>query len=259
CYRKDIILENKDKWIGQRFLGQRATFGDDRAMTNFVLSHHRTTYQDNAVCSTIVPNRHKVFLKQQMRWKRSWLRESLIAAKFMWRKEPFAAVTFYMGLVVPIAAPIVVIYNLIYIPITTHIFPTTFIVGLLMMSMLMSMAQLLLRRSSTWIYGLLFCLYYELVLLWQMPIAWFTFWKATWGTRLTPSDIKAAEKRIRKTVNKHYKDREYLTLDDMVVITKLGRSNMKKEMEGKLAPHVIERDGEKVFAMSAIDALFEDD
>lgn len=198
CYRKQIVLDNMDKWLNQRFLGQKATFGDDRAMTNFVLKHHRTGYQDTAICSTIVPNKHKVFLKQQMRWKRSWLRESIMAAGFMWRKEPFMAVFFYIGLIVPVAAPVVVVYNLIYVPITQRIFPTTFLVGLLLMSLIMSVVQLLLRRSSTWLYGMLFCIYYEAVLLWQMPVAWVTFWKSTWGTRMTPEDVKEQEKKKKK-------------------------------------------------------------
>ncbi len=195
CYKKEIIIDNMDAWLNQRFLGQKATFGDDRAMTNFVLKHHRTSYQDSAICRTIVPNNYPIFLKQQMRWKRSWLRESIIAGGFMWRKEPFMAVTFYMGLIVPIAAPIVVSYNLFYVPITQHIFPSTFLVGILMMSLLMSAAQLFLRKSSTWLFGLLFCFYYEAVLLWQMPIAWVTFWKSTWGTRMTPEDVKAEAKK----------------------------------------------------------------
>ncbi|WP_242657945.1 glycosyltransferase family 2 protein [Lachnoclostridium phytofermentans] len=198
CYKKEIILENREAWLNQSFLGQRATFGDDRAMTNFVLKKHRTAYQDSAICSTIVPNQYRVFLKQQMRWKRSWLRESLIAGKFMWKKEPFAAITFYMGLIVPIAAPIVVIYNLIYVPLQHRVFPTAFLVGILLMSLLMSVAQLLFRKSSTWLFGMLFCFYYEAVLLWQMPIAWVTFWKSTWGTRMTPSDIEAQLKKEDK-------------------------------------------------------------
>ncbi|MDK2942474.1 MAG: hyaluronan synthase, partial [Acetobacterium sp.] len=185
CYRKKIVLDNKEQWLNQTFFGQKATFGDDRSMTNFVLQNHRTSYQDSAVCSTIVPNRYNIFLKQQMRWKRSWLRESLIAGSFIWKKEPFMAVFFYMGLVVPIAAPIVVIYNLIYIPLVLRVFPTTFFVGLLMMALLMSLMQLFMRKSTTWVFGLLFCLYYEAILLWQMPIAWVTFWKSTWGTRMT--------------------------------------------------------------------------
>ena len=133
-----------------------------------------------------------------MRWKRSWLRESIIASKFMWKKEPFAAATFYMGVIIPILAPVIVVYNLIYVPITYKVFPKTFLIGILLMSLLMSMAQLFFRRSTTWIFGLVFTFYYEAVLLWQMPIAWLTFWKSTWGTRMTPSDVKAQERADKK-------------------------------------------------------------
>ena len=195
CYRKDLVLKNLDAWLDQKFFGARATFGDDRSMTNFILRENRTTYQDTAICSTIVPNTYSIFLKQQMRWKRSWLRESLIAATFMWKKEPFMALSFYMGVLVPILAPFIVLYNLIYIPLIHRVFPTTFIMGIFLMALLMSMAQLFLKKSSTWIYGLWFVCYYEAVLLWQMPIAWFTFWKNTWGTRLTPADIEENKKK----------------------------------------------------------------
>ena len=63
------------------------------------------------------------------------------------------------------------------------------------MALLMSACQALLRRSTTWLYGIWFCLYYEMVLLWQMPIAWFTFWKSTWGTRMTPADLEEQERK----------------------------------------------------------------
>lgn len=199
CYRKQLVIDNMDGWLNQKFLGQKATFGDDRSMTNFVLNGYRTSYQDTAICSTIVPNKYDVFLKQQMRWKRSWLRESILAGKFMWKKEPFMSVLFYIGVLVPIAAPVVVIYNLVYVPIIHRIFPTTFLIGLLMMALLMSFAQMFLRKSTTWIFGLVFCIYYEAILLWQMPIAWVTFWKSTWGTRMTPSDIEEKKKKEQKT------------------------------------------------------------
>lgn len=198
CYRKDLVLRYLEPWLNQQFLGERATFGDDRSLTNFMLKEHRTAYQDTAVCSTIAPNRYSVFLSQQMRWKRSWLRESLIASRFMWKKEPFMALSFYMGVLVPLLAPLVVIYNLVYIPAAHRVFPLTFLIGITLMALLMSMAQLLLRKSSTWVYGLWFVMYYEAVLLWQMPVAWFTFWKSTWGTRLTPADMAAQAKKNGK-------------------------------------------------------------
>ncbi|MBX4149717.1 glycosyltransferase [Paenibacillus sp. FSL W7-1279] len=205
CYRKELILQHADAWLNQKFLGRPATFGDDRSMTNFILKTHRTGYQDSAICSTIVPSQMKVFLKQQMRWKRSWLRESLRAGSFIWRKEPFMALFFYIGLIVPIAAPVVVAYNLMYVPIVHGIFPGTFLMGLLLMALLMSLAHLLFRKSKLWVFGFVFCLFYEFVLLWQMPVAWFTFWKSTWGTRETPQDIEAREKKeARKRKGKKF-------------------------------------------------------
>lgn len=205
CYRKELIVQHADAWLNQKFLGRPATFGDDRSMTNFILKTHRTGYQDSAICSTIVPSQMKVFLKQQMRWKRSWLRESLRAGSFIWRKEPFMALFFYIGLIVPIAAPVVVAYNLMYVPIVHGIFPGTFLMGLLLMALLMSLAHLLFRKSRLWVFGFVFCLFYEFVLLWQMPVAWFTFWKSTWGTRETPQDIEARlKKEARKRKGKKF-------------------------------------------------------
>ena len=183
CYRLSVVREVADEWLNQTFMGRKATFGDDRSLTNFVVRKHRTYYQDTAICSTLVPNNHKVFLKQQMRWKRSWLRESLKAGTFMWRKEPIMALSFYFGLLIPLIAPMIVLYNLIYVPVVLHIYPITFLLGILLMSFLMSFAQLLLKKSSLWVYGIWFCLYYEAVLLWQMPYAWLTFWVSDWGTR----------------------------------------------------------------------------
>jgi len=206
CYRKDLVLKHKDAWLTQKFLGHPATFGDDRSMTNYILQTHRTGYQDKAICSTIVPSDMGVFLKQQMRWKRSWLRESLRAGGFIWRKEPFMALFFYIGLIVPIAAPVIVLHNLLYVPLVHGIFPGTFLMGLLLMALLMSFAHLLFRRSRLWIFGIVFCIFYELVLLWQMPVAWVTFWKSTWGTRQTPQDVEAQERKERKRARKRGKE-----------------------------------------------------
>ena len=191
CYRREALMKNMEAWLNQRFLGRKATFGDDRSMTNFVLREYRTDYQDTAVCSTIVPAKHKMFLRQQMRWKRSWLRETAIAARFIWKKEPFMAVSFYTGFILPIVAPAVIFLNMLWTPFYQGVFPLIFVMGFLAMSLMMCFAQLLMRRSTLWWYGLLYNVYHILVLVWQMPIAWFTFWKSTWGTRMTTSDLQA--------------------------------------------------------------------
>ena len=112
----------------------------------------------------------------------TFLASRIFACIFIYvEKEPFMFLFFIIGLIVPIAAPIVVVYNLIYVPVMYGIFPTTFLIGLLLMAMLMSLAHLFFRKSKLWGFGFIFVLYYEFILLWQMPVAWVTFWKSTWG------------------------------------------------------------------------------
>jgi len=194
CYRKDLVLRYLDAWLNQTFFGYPATFGDDRSLTNFILAHHRTGYQDAAVCSTIVPSRMRTFIRQQMRWKRSWLRETLRASSFMWRKEPFMALSFYVGFLLPVLAPLVVIRTMVVIPLELGLFPYKYLLGILTTSMLMSASYLLFKRSNLWPYGIVFCVFYLAVLLWQLPVAVVTFWKSEWGTRNTSADVAAQEK-----------------------------------------------------------------
>lgn len=194
CYRKDLVLHYLDAWLNQKFFGYPATFGDDRSLTNFILAHHRTGYQDAAVCSTIVPSRMRTFIRQQMRWKRSWLRETLRASSFMWRKEPFMALSFYIGFLLPVLAPLVVVRTMVVIPLELGLFPYKYLAGILVTSMLMSASYLLFKRSNLWPYGIVFCVFYLGVLLWQLPVAVLTFWKSEWGTRNTSADVAAQEK-----------------------------------------------------------------
>ena len=77
-----------ERWENQRFLGRPATYGDDRSLTNFVLRNWKVNYDELARSRTIVPTHFRVFLRQQLRWKRSWTRESLIVGRFIWRKQP---------------------------------------------------------------------------------------------------------------------------------------------------------------------------
>jgi hyaluronan synthase len=188
CYRRDVLMHYLEAWVNQTFLGQPATFGDDRSLTNFVLGSHYAVYQHTAVCNTIVPSTYGKFFNQQMRWKRSWLRESLRACKFMWLKEPFMAISFYLGLILPVMAPAVVLRAFVFMPVAYGIWPTMYLSGVLLMSMLMCTSYLLLKRSNLWLYGIPFCFFYLFVLLWQIIWAVLTFWKSDWGTRPSQHD-----------------------------------------------------------------------
>ena len=49
-------MEHLEAWEFQRFLGRPATFGDDRALTNRILTSHRVVYQDSARAETVAPD-----------------------------------------------------------------------------------------------------------------------------------------------------------------------------------------------------------
>lgn len=205
CYRRELVIEYMDRWLGQKFLGRRATFGDDRSLTRYVLKHHRTSYQDTAVCATVVPKNARDFRKQQMRWKRSWIRESIPAALYMWRKEPLMALMFYCGLTVSLTAPLIIAYYFLYLPVVYQTWPAMFFLAVLLLAVLMSMAQVMLRGSTTWVYGLMFFAYYEIALIWQIPYACLTFAKTSWDTRMTAADKRRRGGKKAKE-NEHGED-----------------------------------------------------
>lgn len=85
-YRREVVIPNLDHYLNQWFLGVRMTMGDDRCLTNYANKLGKTKYQSTARCDTDVPNNLKQFLKQQIRWNKSFYRESLIALKMVLRR-----------------------------------------------------------------------------------------------------------------------------------------------------------------------------
>jgi hyaluronan synthase len=124
-----------------------------------------------------------MFMRQQMRWKRSWIRECFRASSFMWRKPPLMALSFYLGLILPILGPAIVFRAIIYVPLFHLGSPLMYLFGILLMSMMMSLTYLYVKRSKLWIYGILFCFLYMFVVIWQLPWAMVTYMTSSWSTR----------------------------------------------------------------------------
>ncbi|RWS38322.1 glycosyltransferase [Bacillus mycoides] len=86
CYRREVVMENLDDYGSQMFLGKVVQSGDDRCLTNYAILKGKTVYQDKARCETDVPDSLYQFLKQQIRWNKSFYRESLIAFKIGFKR-----------------------------------------------------------------------------------------------------------------------------------------------------------------------------
>ncbi len=183
AYRKSCVLHVLDKWLYQKFLGNYATFGDDRALTNMLLKNYRILYDDEALATTIVPEDWRKYVNQQCRWKRSWGREMFLAGQFMWRKHPVAAISWYAMTILPTIAPLVMFNALIMAPLAMHRLPGFYIGGVLVVTLLWSLYYLEKTGRRHWWTGFIFVLTYVFFFSWQGYYAFATMRRTTWGTR----------------------------------------------------------------------------
>jgi hyaluronan synthase len=186
AYRRVAIVPSLEAWEHQHFLGRPATYGDDRSLTNFVLRNWKIRYEEHARSRTIVPAHFMLFLRQQLRWKRSWTRESLIVARFIWRKHPLACLWAYLGILLPLISPFIAIRTLAWQPIVAGgALPFVYLIGIYSMSLIYGLYYGFRhgRYDTLWVFGVLFVFFYITFMLWQTYYALFTARNSSWGTR----------------------------------------------------------------------------
>lgn len=71
-YEKDVVIEHKDTYLNQTFLGKPCMAGDDRHLTNiFLLNGRKVIWSGRSRANTYSPSTYRKFFKQQLRWTRS--------------------------------------------------------------------------------------------------------------------------------------------------------------------------------------------
>jgi hyaluronan synthase len=75
-YRGHTVRKYLHDFLNQEFLGNRCTYGDDRRLTYYCLREGRTVLASDAIAWTMVPENMGHFLRQQLRWSKSFIRES---------------------------------------------------------------------------------------------------------------------------------------------------------------------------------------
>ena len=184
AYRRSVVLPMLDAWEFQTFLGRPATFGDDRALTNRILVKNRVVYQSSARAETVVPDTLPRFFRQQLRWKKSWLRESMQVLTYFWRKNPLAALFTYASIVFPFMAPWVVLHAVggrllggggdgLWF----------YLIGTYAMALLYSLYYAFRRADGLWHHGMTFVALYMTVLVFQTYWGIVTMRDNRWGTR----------------------------------------------------------------------------
>src|SRR3989338_3218990 len=184
AYRRVYITRILDPWLHQRFLGVECTYGDDRSLTNFLLyKGYNCIFAPDAIAHTFVPDTLNKFLKQQLRWKKSWVRESLLACTFMWKRNPIMSVSFYLGVALPLLSPIVAALALLWMPLIRGRTPLFYIFGLGLMMLVSGIYYYARTGDRKWFYGVFSSTFYAILLVWQLPYAILNLRDSRWGTR----------------------------------------------------------------------------
>lgn len=186
AYRRKYIVNRLNKWTGQTFRGQQTHFSDDRALTNLVLEQgFDTKYADEIQSWTVVPDTLRKFIRQQMRWKRGWLINSLTVAKFI-RERPLSAQIMYYGTLLTAAFAAIIVASVFYMALTIEEVGSLLVVvpsSLLVTTLIYGSAYSLFRRDHYWFYGIVWSLLYVTILVWQLPWGLMTLKESGWGTR----------------------------------------------------------------------------
>jgi len=185
--RAEAVRSVFPRWRSQSFLGARCTFGEDRAMTNYLLdSGYDTLYQRNAVVHTVVPQRFAKLCKMLLRWDRSYVREELRFARIVWKRPGVTRLlAAYDRLITNARYPISYL-SLGVLPVVIVQDPGIIALMLAVMGAISLFNVLYFLRSEcslNFVYGVLYAYVYSFALFWIFPYAIATVRARSWMTR----------------------------------------------------------------------------
>lgn len=141
-YRREAVISYMPAWAADRFAGGEFLFATDRQLTASVLGQDRvgdrlqSEHSDDPLVSeednepqrwdigyvrsarvwTEVPDTPKRFFRQQVRWKKSFIRNVFFNGPWLWRRGVGASLLYYGHVLWVIAAPIMAFRHLIWFP-----------------------------------------------------------------------------------------------------------------------------------------------
>ncbi len=186
-YRASIVRRYLDDYVSQRFLGVEVSYGDDRRLTNYALRHGRVVFQETAKAMTLAPDRLSHFLRQQLRWNRSFFRETVWAIFHQKRARVTALAVSELGLWLFFSAAIMM--AIVVRPIMAGQFVGYYYLGFItLMSYVRSARHVdvsFLTFLLSPLYGIIHILLLTPLRLWAL----LTLRKQDWGTRADGVEI----------------------------------------------------------------------
>jgi cellulose synthase/poly-beta-1,6-N-acetylglucosamine synthase-like glycosyltransferase len=158
---------------------------EDRAMTSHALKNWDVVYCESSGVLTEVPDTVSKFIRQQIRWKKSFIRNMFFTGVFYWRKPKLAAFAFYLEILFTVISPFVAFRALYVLPASGNIESAPlYLASVAYIGMLYGLDYKIHNpKSGYWVYRPLMSLVSTLMLSWLLFYALLTIKKNVWLTR----------------------------------------------------------------------------
>lgn len=184
AYRKNVVDKVKNRYTSQKFLGKLCTFGDDRHLTNLVLEEgYKAVLDHEATVYTHVPETLPQYIRQQVRWNKSFYREMLWTLRSFHKHHLYLIYELVMQFILPfllIFALGAMIYQSIFID-TTALWK--YIAILISIALLRSMYGIYRTKDKGFSIFVLYGFVHVFLLLPTRLYALATIGRVKWGTR----------------------------------------------------------------------------
>jgi hyaluronan synthase len=185
AYRRKDVMKILEPWVNEKFMGKEIVFGDDRALTNWMIRQDKkTVYVDEARAYTVVPEKLRVFVKQQARWKKGWFINSTRISKTILKKDPFVALTYFLPLIVlTLLTPFIAIKALIINPVFFGISPLFYMSGIMLVALALQAQYNFYEGGKYGKYMILWSILNMTILSYILLYALYDLRNMGWGTR----------------------------------------------------------------------------
>ena len=208
-FRREAIYNYLPAWATDRFLGGEFRFATDRQLTGYVLGQRwlgkklkaanaaspfvsavdyperlwRVGYVNSSKVWTNVPSTFRAFYRQQIRWKKSFIRNLCFTGRFMWRRGPGPALLYYGHVLWVVAAPVMAVRHLIWAPLNGLWFLTfLYLCGVTLKGSVYGLAYHFDNpRDPNWVYRPLMSLLSSLTLSWLLVYSAATIRRGIWA------------------------------------------------------------------------------
>lgn len=207
-FRRDAIWNFLPAWAEDRFLGAEFKFATDRQLTGYVLGQRwvgtklkaqhdgspflaidhperewAVGYVRSALVWTVVPERARPFLKQQVRWKKSFIRNLCFTGRFMWRRGVGPSVLYYGHAIWVLAAPLMAVRHLVLAPLAgMWLLTGLYLAGVLVKGGVWGTAYAVDNPGDPrWRYRPLMSLISSIGLSWLLPYSLLTVRRGIWS------------------------------------------------------------------------------